>query len=105
MQSPERANLSRWQWFPPNRTACCFWSAGGWPRLTARAREHTVHERLLNLALAAGLLGAALFLAAVLTGSAQWFVLAALVWLAALLSGVWRYLPMYLQPRVDHPAG
>jgi uncharacterized protein involved in response to NO len=32
-------------------------------------------------------------------------LLAALVWLAALLPWVWRYLPMYLQPRVDHPPG
>jgi len=45
-------------------------------RVYARARERTVHERLLNLALAAGLLGAALFLAAVLTGSVPMFALA-----------------------------
>jgi len=42
----------------------------------ARARERGPHERLLNLALAVGLLGIALFLAAVLTGSAQLFALA-----------------------------
>jgi uncharacterized protein involved in response to NO len=32
-------------------------------------------------------------------------LLAALVWLAALLPWVMRYLPMYLQPRADHPPG
>lgn len=42
----------------------------------ARARERGPHERLLNLALAAGLLGVAIFLAAVLTGSARLFALA-----------------------------
>ena len=42
----------------------------------ARARERGPHERLLNLALAAGLLGIAVFLAAVLTGSARLFVVA-----------------------------
>jgi uncharacterized protein involved in response to NO len=37
---------------------------------------------------------------------AQWFnLLAALVWLAALLPWVWRYLPMYLQPRAEHLPG
>jgi len=45
-------------------------------RVYARAREHGPHERLLNLALAAGLLGIAVFLAAVLTGSAPLFMLA-----------------------------
>ena len=42
----------------------------------ARARERGPHERLLNLALAAGLLGIAVFLAAVLTGSTRLFALA-----------------------------
>ena len=42
----------------------------------ARARERGPHERLLNLALAAGLLGIAIFLAAVLTGSTRLFALA-----------------------------
>ena len=37
---------------------------------------------------------------------ASWLnLLAALVWLAALMPWVWRYLPMYLQPRVEHPPG
>jgi uncharacterized protein involved in response to NO len=45
-------------------------------RVYARAPERGPHERLLNLALAAGLLGIAVFLAVVLTGSAQLFVLA-----------------------------
>ncbi len=37
---------------------------------------------------------------------ASWLnLLAALVWLAALLPWVLRYLPMYLQPRVEHPPG
>jgi len=37
---------------------------------------------------------------------ASWLnLLAALVWLAALLPWVHRYLPMYLQPRVVHPPG
>jgi len=45
-------------------------------RVYVRARERGPHERLLNLALAAGLLGIAVYLAAVLTGSARLFVLA-----------------------------
>jgi len=45
-------------------------------RVYARARERGPHERLLNGALAIGLLGIALFLAAVLTGSARLFMLA-----------------------------
>jgi len=45
-------------------------------RVYLSARERGPHERLLNLALAAGLLGIAVFLAAVLTGSALLFVLA-----------------------------
>jgi uncharacterized protein involved in response to NO len=45
-------------------------------RVYTHAREHGPHERLLNLALAAGLLGIAVFLAAVLTGSVPLFVLA-----------------------------
>ena len=56
---------------------------GGWAsalisllRVYLSARERGPHERLLNLALAAGLLGIAVFLAAVLTGSALLFVLA-----------------------------
>lgn len=40
------------------------------------AREHGPHERLLNIALASGLLGIAVFLAAVLSGSAQLFTVA-----------------------------
>jgi uncharacterized protein involved in response to NO len=37
---------------------------------------------------------------------ASWInLLSALVWLAALLPWVLRYLPMYLMPRVDHPPG
>ena len=51
----------------------------------ARARERGPHERLLNLALAAGLLGIAVFLAAVATGSAPLFVLAREL-------GVWLFL-------------
>jgi len=45
-------------------------------RVYLRARERGPHERLLNLALAAGLLGIAVFLVAVLTGSARLFALA-----------------------------
>jgi len=45
-------------------------------RVYARARERGPHERLLNLALAVGLLGIAVFLASVLTGSARLFMLA-----------------------------
>jgi uncharacterized protein involved in response to NO len=45
-------------------------------RVYAHAPERGPHERLLNIALAAGLLGSAVFLAAVLTGSARLFVLA-----------------------------
>jgi uncharacterized protein involved in response to NO len=45
-------------------------------RVYARARERGPHERLLNLALAAGLLSIAVFLAAVLTGSTPLFALA-----------------------------
>ena len=45
-------------------------------RVYAQARERGPHERLLNLALAAGLAGVAIFLAAVVTGSVQLFVLA-----------------------------
>lgn len=45
-------------------------------RVYARAPERGPHERLLNLALAAGLLGIAIFLAAVLSGSARLFALA-----------------------------
>jgi len=44
-------------------------------RVYAHARQRGPHERLLNLALAAGMLGIAVFLAAVLTGSARLFVL------------------------------
>ena len=51
----------------------------------ARARERGPHERLLNLALAAGLLGIAIFLAAVLTGSTPLFALAREL-------GVWLFL-------------
>jgi uncharacterized protein involved in response to NO len=45
-------------------------------RVYAHARERGPHERLLNLALAAGLLGIAVYLAAVLTGSARLFAFA-----------------------------
>ncbi len=45
-------------------------------RVYVRARERGPHERLLNIALAAGLLGIAVFLAAVLTGSAWLYILA-----------------------------
>jgi len=45
-------------------------------RVYARAPERGPHERLLNVALAAGLIGIAVFLAAVLTGSARLFALA-----------------------------
>ena len=45
-------------------------------RVYARAPERGPHERLLNVALAAGLLGIAVFLAAVLSDSARLFALA-----------------------------
>lgn len=45
-------------------------------RVYLNARERGMHERLLNLALAAGLVGVAVFLAAVLTGSARQFAFA-----------------------------
>jgi uncharacterized protein involved in response to NO len=45
-------------------------------RVYARARERGPHERLLNIALAAGMLGIAVFLAAVLTDSARLFATA-----------------------------
>ena len=54
-------------------------------RVYARARQRGPHERLLNLALAAGLLGIAVFLVAVLTGSARLFALAREL-------GVWLFL-------------
>jgi uncharacterized protein involved in response to NO len=44
-------------------------------RVYARARERGPHERLLNIALAAGLLGIAVFLLAVLSDSARLFAL------------------------------
>ena len=45
-------------------------------RVYAHAPDRGPHERLLNIALAAGLLGISVFLAAVLNGSTQLFVLA-----------------------------
>jgi uncharacterized protein involved in response to NO len=45
-------------------------------RVYTRARERGLHERLLNVALVAGMLGIAIFLAAVLSGSARLFVFA-----------------------------